>query len=68
MSIYPPLKSVCPSIRDYLIFLCPFQVLELMKEVTEEEDEEETISDISGKQSLEEWQEKDQLFNVVKVV
>ena len=32
-----------------------------MKEVTEEEDEEETISDISGKQSLEEWQEKDQL-------
>ena len=33
-----------------------------MKEVTEEEDEEETISDISGKQSLEEWQEKDQLL------
>ena len=53
MSIYPPLKSVCPSKRLY-VFLCPFQVLELMKEVTEEEDEEETISDISGKQSLEE--------------
>ena len=29
-----------------------FQVLELMKEVTEEEDEEETISDISGMRSL----------------
>ena len=52
MSIYPPLKSVCPSKRLYFCVL--FQVLELMKEVTEEEDEEETISDISGKQSLEE--------------
>ena len=33
-------------------FASSFQVLELMKEVTEEEDEEETISDISGMQAL----------------